>query len=200
MHLESVLKELEALPDRGDVYISDLKPLLKKIKKDHALACELWQTGNRAARHIAVRVADPKLSDENLLEDWVRDLEDWGLTDAFTGHLVKYTSFAVSKAFEWAIREPEFERRAGFATIAQMAWARNDFEDEVFLRFLSVIEKTATDDRFYVKKATNWALRDIGKRNIVLRKQAQALALKLQTMDNKTACWVGRHRSREIMD
>lgn len=200
MDLEAILKTIKNLPhkDDGRVYVSALAPITKEIGVDHALAVSLWRTGQKAAREVAVRIADPCEMHMSMLDDWVRDLDDWGLTDALTGHLVKYTPYAVDKAHEWAKRTPEFERRAGFATIAQMAWTQNDFTNDVFLNFLPVIKETATDDRFYVKKSVNWALRDIGKRNAVLQKHAQKLALELQQSNNKTARWVGMHRYTEI--
>ena len=201
MDIEQILEQIKKLPrkDEGEIYLSSLKPLIKNLGKDHHLAIRLWETKNKAAREIAVRIAEPEKTNEELLEKWVKDLNEWGLTDAFTGHLVKYTSFAVSKSYEWAEQEPEFIRRAGFATIAQMAWAKNDFDDTVFIKFLPLIDKMASDDRFYVKKAVNWALRDIGKRNPKLQKHAQQLKKKLQQSDNKTACWVGKHRCKEFM-
>lgn len=201
MDVVSVLKEIERLPqkEKGQVYLSALKPLMQKIGRNHNLAIQLWDTGDENARELAVRVADPKQADNLLLEIWVKDLKTWMLTDSFTGHLVKYTTHAVEKSYEWVERESEFERRAGFATVAQMAWSKDDVQDDVFISFLPCIEAASDDDRLYVKKAVNWALRDIGKRNEKLRTHAQSLALKLQKSDNKTMRWIGTHRFREIM-
>lgn len=200
MDIGTAILEIKSLSrkDCGHVYTGDLQSLIRKIKKDHDLALALWQVDDRAAKQLAVRVCDPDKADEELLELWVNDLDEWGLTDAFAGHLVKYTPYALKKAYEWAEREPEFQRRCGFAIIAQLAWAQNDVSDDEFINFLPVIEKTANDDRFYVKKAVNWALRDIGKRNENLRIYAKKLAEKLQMSPDKTAKWVGKHRVKEF--
>jgi 3-methyladenine DNA glycosylase AlkD len=201
MNLDKAIEEINRLkrPGTEEVYISDINTLVKSIKKDHELAEALWETGDRTARHVAVRIADPLKTDEKLLEHWLGGLVSWGLTDGFATHLVRHTPFAVYKAREWAERNPEFERRAGFSVIAQLAWSKNDTPDHVFIDFLPLIEKTSGDNRFYVKKAVNWALRDIGKRNVNLCGHACKTALKLQASSDKTARWVGRHRIKEFM-
>lgn len=200
--IKNILKELKTLRRKeqgGQVYIADLKPLIKRIGRDHELAQELWATQYDAARELAVRIAEADKTDEALLDLWVKDLDCWEITDAFTGMLVKFTPYTIKKCYDWAEREPEFEKRASFATIAQMAWSANEFKDQTFVAFLDLIEAAANDDRFYVKKAVNWALRDIGKRNDRLQKKAEKLARKLQASDNKTAQWIGRHRVKEFM-
>ena len=200
MNIDNILKQIYKLPQKEDgaIYISALKPLVSKYKNEHELAIALWDTKDTCARELAVRIADPKLADETLLEEWLKDLGGWGITDAFTGHLVRHTRLAIPKAYEWANRGPEFEKRAGFATMAQLAWSKNTVKNSVFIDFLPVIERESMDGRFYVKKAVNWALRDIAKRNSNLRKHAQNISLKLQNSDDKTAQWVGRHRAKEI--
>lgn len=206
MHMHSndvqvALHELNALPfkDDGEVYIGALKPLLQRYKGQHDLACALWNTKQKPARELAVRIADPQRADDTLLEQWVHDLDCWGLTDSFTGHLVKYTSHASEKAFDWVQRDGEYLRRSGFATIAQMAWAHNEWDDQLFVDFLPLIKKYANDPRLHVKKAVNWALRDIGKRNENLRCHVIRLAAELQKSSNKTRRWVGMHRRHEYM-
>ena len=197
----TVINEIAALRHKEDrVYISDLSRLERKYKKNHNLALDLWQSGNINARELAVRIADPHAATDELLEMWLKDIEDWGLCDAFTAHLVRQTTFAQDKVYEWPEREEPFQRRAGFSLIAQIAWMKNDVPDRFFLDFLPVIEKHACDDRYYVKKAVNWALRDIGKRNAVLRVHALALSERLQENENKTARWVGKHRIGEVAE
>lgn len=194
------LDALARLPRKkdGKVLIGALNRLVPAYANDHGLAVALWDSGDAAARQLAVRIADPARADDALLEHWVRDLADWDLTDAFTGHYVRRTGLAVAKAHDWAMRTAEFERRAGFATMAQLAWSKTAFDDDVFIAFLPLIEDAAADERLYVKKAVNWALRDIGKRNDALRAHAQRTALMLQASDDRTARWVGRHRMREV--
>lgn len=199
MELKDAIRQLKELPRKNDrVYIKDLNTLVKKIKTNHDLAIKLWSSGSVDAKELAVRIADHNLASEELLENWVSQLSDWGLTDAFTGHLVRYTPMSEKKAFEWANRAPEFEKRAGFALAAQMAWSKNNISDNFFIEFLSIVEREASDERFYVKKAINWVLRDIAKRNDNLRKHAQKTSKKLQQSQNRVEKWVGTHRSKEI--
>ena len=198
--LVQLLEVLRLLPrkDGKHIYMRDLAPLEKACRGDHNLALALWETSDLAARELAVRIADPEQTDPDLLEKWVCGLDEWGLTDAFAGHLVKKTSFAVEKAKCWAQREQEFERRAGFATMAQMAWSKsNGIEDDVFISFMPYIEQASGDSRFYVKKAVNWALRDIAKRNAHLRGHVYELAERLIQGGDKTARWVAQHRAKE---
>ncbi len=116
MELKDAIRQLKELPRKNDrVYIKDLNTLVKKIKTNHDLAIKLWSSGSVDAKELAVRIADHNLASEELLENWVSQLSDWGLTDAFTGHLVRYPPMSKKKAFEWANRATEFEKRAGFA-------------------------------------------------------------------------------------
>lgn len=202
MDISDVLEQLKILPKKkesGEVYITSLHPLIKDIGIDNDLAIKLWDSGDRNAREIAVRICDGVRIDEALLDRWVLALDEWGLTDSFTGHLVRHTPFAVAKAYEWAQREDIYEKRAGFALIAQMAWCKNSFTDNVFIEFLPFISSSATDTRLHVKKAVNWALRDIGKRNQALQRHAVDVAMNLRQSQDKISRWVGTHRCHEFM-
>ena len=193
----SELKKLRLKSD-GDFYLPDLKPFIKTYAGQHELALELWTTGNKAARTLAYNIADPARVTEHLIDKWVEDLDEWDLVDGFTAILIRPTKFARTKPFEWAQREETYVRRAAFSLIAQMAWQKNDFEDALFKKFLPLVGEYAHDDRLHVKKAVNWALRDIGKRNDALKSHAQKIAARLQKSDDKTARWVGTHRMKEI--
>ena len=195
--LLSELAQLRRKAD-GDVYTADLDVIAKRLKRDHELALALWNSGSLAAKLLATRIIDPEKVTEKLLDECLPDLDEWGLCDSFCAGVVRPTKWAVTKCHEWVAREPEFERRAAFSMMAQLAWQKNDHPDRVFIEFLPLIEAYADDNRLYVKKAVNWALRDIGKRNDVLRPYAQKTAKKLQSAGNKTAQWVGRHRMTEI--
>jgi 3-methyladenine DNA glycosylase AlkD len=198
--MRALLTELKKLRRKadGDVYDPDIKKIAARIGGDHKLALALWDTGDIAAQALATYIADHEKIDGKFADNWVRGLSEWGICDGFTARLVRPKPFAVEKARAWAERQPEFERRAGFSLMAQMAWQQNGHPDRVFLDFLPLVEKYATDDRLYVKKAVNWALRDIGKRNAKLRRHALAAAQRLAASDDKTARWVGRHRMKEI--
>ena len=202
-NLKDVLLQLEELPfyeseGQESVYNKDLLRLVKNIGRNQKLAEQIWVQNIRSAKHLAIRISEPQLMNENDLDRWVKDIADWGTCDAFCAHVVRGTPFAIDKAFEWADRENEFEKRAGFSTIAQLAWKKSDMPNEVFIDFLPLVEKHAVDDRYYVKKAVNWALRDIGKRNANLKKDAVQLAQKLQQSDNKVVKWIGTHRITEL--
>ena len=200
MNTKKILSELKKLRRKsdGDFYTPDLVPFIKQYKNQHDLALALWPTGNKAARTLAYNIADPSKVTEKLIEAWVKDLDAWDLVDGFTASLIRPSKFAVTKPFEWVHREETYVRRAGFSLIAQMAWQQNEFKDALFKKFLPEIERYAHDDRLHVKKAVNWALRDIGKRNDALKPHAQKMAAKLQKSDDKTARWVGTHRMKEI--
>jgi len=198
--MSALLAELKKLRRKadGDVYDPDIKKIAARIGADHRLALELWDTGDIAAQALAIQIADQEKIDGKLADKWVRGLSEWGICDSFTARLVRPKPFAAEKASIWAERKPEFERRAGFSLMAQMAWQQNGHTDHVFIDFLPLVEKHAGDERLYVKKAVNWALRDIGKRNEKLRQHALAAAQRLAASDDKTARWVGRHRMKEI--
>ncbi len=200
--VDAVLRQLKGLRRKADktYYHPDLRKIAAQTGINHSLAEELWAEGSHPARHIAILIADPEKITSKFLEGWVRDLDSWDLCDGFTGRLVRYCKFAEKKAVEWADRNPEFEKRAGFALAAQMAWEKNDYPDQFFIDYLDLIEKHSVDDRYFVKKAVNWTLRDIGKRNPKLKKHALLLAKKLQKSDNKTARWVGTSEIKEIVN
>lgn len=198
------LAALRRKPD-GQAYIADLAPFIRECGRDHALAEALWRPGEKgvdmAARDLAARIADPAAMDRAALELWLKDLDAWSITDAYTGYIVKLTPYAEEMAHLWAGRAPTYEKRAAFATVAQMAWTKTGrTADAVFIRFLPVIEAAAADSRLHVKKAVNWALRDIGKRNAALNAQAVRTARRLAASPDKTARWVAAHRAHEYMD
>lgn len=198
--VDQVYDELAKLRHKreDEPYLTDVVKMVRRMEPDHELALELWATGRYTAREVALRIMDVEQADNALLESWVRDLDRWDLTDGFAGMLVCFTPYAKRKVTQWAKRKPEFERRAAFALLAHMTLRKVDFSDDDLLELMPLIEAYATDDRLYVKKAANWALRNIGKRNMHLQDQAQIMAERLMASDDKTARWVGSHRMKEI--
>lgn len=170
----------------------------KKIKKDHILAQELWETGVHEARILASLVDDPAQVTEKQMNAWVKAFNSWDLCDQVCGNLFDRTPFAVAKAKEFSRRQEEFVKRAGFVLMAGYAVHNKAAEDDVFLSFLSLIEKEAYDDRNFVKKAVNWALRQIGKRNPHLCKEAIRTAGRIGKQDSKAARWVAQDALREL--
>lgn len=174
-----------------------LRALARSHRRDHALALELWDSGIHDARILATLVENPKQITRGQMEQWVRAADNWALTDALA-FLIDRTEFAEEKALAWSERKGEFVKRAGFATMAGMAIHRKELPDDVFRRFLPVIAREATDERNFVKKAVNWALRQIGKRNPALRCAAIAEAKRIATLDSRAARWIAADALREL--
>jgi len=175
-----------------------LRKMGKETGKDHALALELWNTGYHEARILASLIADPKHVTEELMEEWVLDFNSWDLCDQVCMNLFDKTSLAYKKALEWSARKEEFVKRAGFALMARLAWTDKKAHDDKFLIFLPIIREEAIDERNFVKKAVNWALRQIGKRNKQLNKYALEEAEILKMTDSKSARWIGNDAYREL--
>lgn len=145
---------------------------LARRQRNHALALELWATGIHEARILAALVDDPKQVSREQMDAWAADFNSWDLCDQVCSNLFARTPYAVECAFEWCERQPEFEKRAGFVLMAALAVHDKKAPDELFLSFLPALVKGAADERNFVKKAVNWALRQIGKRNESLRAAA----------------------------
>ncbi|MEW5747444.1 MAG: DNA alkylation repair protein [Candidatus Thermoplasmatota archaeon] len=176
----------------------DLVALARRIGKDHRLALALWRTGVYEARHLAVLVDEPDKVTEAQMERWAGDFDNWAICDGTCLHLFDRTRFAHGKALEWTARDEEFVKRAGFALMAVLAVHDKEAPDSVFLAWLPVMARESTDERPYVRKAVNWALRQVGKRNLRLNKAAVATALRISRKDSKAARWVAADALREL--
>ena len=170
-----------------------LRKLAKRIGRDHELAGELWTADIYEARLLATLIDDPRAVDAAQMERWVSDFDSWALCDGACMNLFRWTDFAYDKAREWSDRAPEYEKRAGFALMASLASADDEFE-----QFLPAIAARADDDRNYVKKAVSWALRQIGKRSAHLHGQAVACAEQLAGSASRAGGWVGKDAMREL--
>jgi 3-methyladenine DNA glycosylase AlkD len=177
-------------------------PVIRAIAKDHRhnpeLAPALWSTGVLEARCVAALIADPQQIQEVEVERWVRDFDCWSVCDSVCIALLWRTPFAWRKVREWSRREPEYERRAAFALLAALAVHDKKATDKQFLSALRLIRKAASDDRNFVKKAVNWALRQIGKRNAALREAAIEVAEALTATESRSARWIGHDALREL--
>jgi 3-methyladenine DNA glycosylase AlkD len=182
----------------GGIAMPRLQKLAKEIGKDHQLAGQLWASGIREARLLACMVADPKATTGEQMERWVADFDSWDVCDTCCGYLFDRTSVAYSKALEWSSREEEFVKRAGFALTAFLVVHDKKAPDEKFMQFLPVIKREATDDRNFVKKAVNWALRQIGKRNMRLNLAAIETAQEIREIDSRSARWIAADALREL--
>lgn len=178
--------------------IPTLRKTAREIGKDHALAQQLWDSRIHEARILASVIDDSELVDEAQMERWVADFDSWDLCDQCINNLLKDTKYAWQKAVEWSSAEAEFVKRAGFAMMAYLAVSDKQADDKQFEKFLSLIKREASDDRNYVKKAVNWALRQIGKRNLNLNRMAIQTAKEIQALDGKTAKWIASDALREL--
>ena len=143
-------------------------------------------------------IDDPNQVTRKQMDAWIKDFNSWDVCDQCCMNLFSKTSMAWEKAIEWTKREKEFEKRAGFVLIACLAWYDKELSDRKFLVFLPAIKREANDNRNYVKKAVNWALRNIGKRNLNLNKKAIETAKEIQKMDSRSARWVASDAIREL--
>lgn len=180
------------------VPISKLNILAKEVGRDHELAQQLWASGVHDARMLACLIDNPKEVSEAQMEHWVMDFDSWALCDSCCGHLLDKTELAYQKAVEWTGRDTEMVKRAGFALMANLAVHDKKTNDTAFVQFLTFIKKESTDDRNLVKKAVNWALRQIGKRNRLLNQSAIETAREIQEIDSKSARWISSNALREL--
>ncbi len=180
------------------VSVPALRGMAKRLGKDHLLALDLWKTGVHEARILASMVEDPGAVDEEQLEAWVSDFDSWDLCDLCCGGLFDRLPVAYEKALEWSGREEEFVKRAGFALMAALAVHDKEAPDSRFYRFLSAIEKGSVDERNFVKKAVNWALRQVGKRSATLNGRALEVASRISKRESRAARWVAADAMREL--
>lgn len=175
-----------------------LRAIARQIRKNHPLALGLWDSGIHEARILAALIADPKQVDEELIERWVHDFDSWDVCDQVCSNLFDKTPFAYHKAVEWAGRQPEYVKRAGFVLMAALAVHDKKAPDQAFEAFFPIILREAVDERNFVKKAVNWALRGIGKRNRALNIQAIDFAQQIAQLDSRVARWIASDALREL--
>jgi 3-methyladenine DNA glycosylase AlkD len=185
------------------IAIPDLRRIAKDLKKSdaaarHELAGELWASAIHEARILAALIDVPELVDDDQMESWACDLDSWDVCDQVMMNLFDKTPMAYQKAREWALRPEEFVRRAGFALMASLASHDKAASDQAFKPFFRLIRLGALDDRNFVKKAVNWALRGIGKRDRGLHAEALGLARELAAGPSRSARWVGSGAVREL--
>ena len=197
-HLEGMAKYGMAVERRLGVSVPDMRKLAKEIGKDHKLALELWKTGIAEARIVAALVGEPDKLTEEQMDDWVKDINSWDVCDQVCMNLFEKTQLAWKKISDWSEREEEFVKRTAFSLIACLAWHDKKASDEKFIDLLPLIIRGATDERNFVKKAVNWALRNIGKRNPNLNEAAISTAKEIQRLDSKAARWVASDALREL--
>jgi 3-methyladenine DNA glycosylase AlkD len=180
------------------ISIPDLRRIAKELRRNHGLALELWRSGIHEARILASMIDDPQKVTSSQMEQWVRDFDSWDVCDQCCSNLFEKTALASRKAVEWSSRKEEFVKRAAFALIAALAVHDRTLDDAQFKRFLKIISVQSNDERNLVKKAVNWALRQIGKRSSGLNRAAIATAKKIQQHPSKAAHWIAADALREL--
>ena len=180
------------------VSIPCLRNIAGEIGKDHFLAIQLWATEIHEARILASMVDEQQLVTEKQMERWVKDFDSWDVCDQCCMNLFEKTDFAYKKAVQWSRNRHTFTKRAGFTLMARLAVSDKKMNDKTFLKFFPLIKKESVDERNYIKKAVNWALRQIGKRSLYLNKQAINLAKEIQKLDSKSARWIANDALREL--
>ena len=196
--LEGMTRYGMAAERRLGVSVPEMRKIAKEYEKDHKLALELWKTGISEARIVAAMIDEHEKVTEKQMEEWVKDINSWDICDQVCMTLFEKTPLAWKKILDWSDREEEFVKRTAFALTACLAWHDKEAEDEKFIELFPVIKRGATDERNFVKKAVNWALRNIGKRNQNLNKAALKAAKEIQRIDSKAARWIASNAIREL--
>jgi len=214
MDLEEVMEELNKLSDpeaiKGmtrfgissennlGISVHVLRKMAKDLGKDHPLALELWGTGIHDARMLACLLSDPDAVTEEQMESWVMDFNSWDVCDVCCNHLFRSTSYAYRKAYGWAARDEVFVKRAGFVLMACLSVHDKAADDTTISEFFPVIVRESGDERNYVKKAVNWALRQIGKRNLELNRRAINVAQEIERSGTQSGRWIARDALQEL--
>jgi 3-methyladenine DNA glycosylase AlkD len=216
MESQSILRKLKSLSDPSvlagmsrfgintskalGVSIPKIRSLSKEVGKNHELALELWNIDFHETKFLASMIDNPEMLTSEQMEDWVRDFDSWDVCDQTCNNLFRKSSLAFDKSFEWCKRNEEFVRRAGYVLIANLAVHDKNRKDEDFFNFFPEIYNGSIDERLYVKKAVNWALRQIGKRSLVLNKKAIVCANDIKKLDSKSARWIATDALRELVN
>lgn len=214
MNVKDVIKKLEELSKPEEVEgmakfgispkrtygirMPVLKSIAKECGKSHELATELWEIDTRETRIIASLVDIPDFVSSEQMDNWTNEFDYWEICDQCCINLFRKTPFAYDKIYEWSKNDKEFVKRAGFALISTLAVHDKKKDNETFEKLLILAKNEATDERNYVKKAVNWALRQIGKRNKYLNRKAILMAKEIDKIDSKSAKWIAKDALREL--
>jgi 3-methyladenine DNA glycosylase AlkD len=180
------------------VSIHAIRKIAKEIGTDHSLAQKLWASEIHEARVLAAMIDDPKEVTKTQMERWVKDFDSWDVCDQCCSNLFDKTTYAFQMARKWSSRDEEFVKRAAFALVAALAVHDKKSANAQFQSFLPIIKRESTDERNFVRKATNWALRQIGKRNMQLNLLALKTAKQIHQKNSKSARWIASDAIREL--
>ena len=210
----TVLRELKALadpkvrakmeyfgvhvPKAYGISVPVLHEFAKRIGKDHRLARQIWATGIHEAKILATLIGESKKVTPAEMDQWTRDFDSWDVVDAACCYLYAHARPAWNKVAAWSGRREEFVKRASFSLVAYLSYKDKTAPDARFVRFLRAIEREAHDERNFVRKAVNWALRNIGKRNIRLNREAIRAAERIRRQASRAARWIAADALREL--
>ena len=216
MQLNQILKKLKSLsnpkavagmarfginPEKTyGISIPVLRKMAKEIGKNHNLALKLWDSGIHEAKILASMIDEPEKVTKKQMDEWIKNFDSWDVCDQCCMNFFSKTPYSWEKAKKWTNRKKEFEKRAGFALIACLAWYEREAHDKKFEQFFPLIKKHASDNRNFVKKAVNWSLRQIGKKNMNLNKIAIKTAKDISKINSKSAKWIASDALRELTD
>ena len=181
------------------VSMANMKVLAKRLGRNHEFAAALWDTSWYEARLLATLVDEPQRVTPAQMDRWCRDFDNWAICDTACFHLFDRTPHAWRRIAAWHKRRNEFEKRAAFALLWSLSVHDKQADDEPFAQGLRLVERAATDERNFVKKSVNMALRAIGKRNPALNSAAVTVAQRLADSPDATARWVGKDALRELI-
>jgi 3-methyladenine DNA glycosylase AlkD len=180
------------------VRIPELRKIAKESGKNHELALELWELDFRETKILACMIDDPKMVSSSQLNAWVLEFDYWEICDQCCMNLFRKTSFAYDKIFEWGEHEAEFVKRAAFSLLAVMAVHDKKQPNHQFEQYYPLLISASTDNRNFVKKAVNWALRSIGKKNSSLNKSSIDLAEEILALNTKSSKWIASNALKEL--
>jgi len=180
------------------VRMNDIQKLARQLGRDHALALELWETGVYEARMLCAYIDEPEKIKPARMDAQARDFDNWAICDTLCFALWVRSPHAFGRIRRWAGHKDEFVKRAAFALLASVALKDPEARDADFLRALKLVEKAAHDERNFVMKGVNWALRGIGGRNLALNRAAVALSRKLAAAEDRAPRWIGKDALRQL--
>jgi 3-methyladenine DNA glycosylase AlkD len=180
------------------ISVPELRRLAKKIGVNHELSNQLWDSGIHEAKHLASMIGDSEKVTDAQMELWARGFNSWDVVDGACCDLFSHAAPAWKKTAEWSRRKEEFVKRAAFSLMAYLAYKDKSAPDAKFIRLLTIIRRESRDDRNFVKKAVNWALRNIGKRNRALNRAAISTAHLIRALDSSAARWIAADALREL--
>jgi len=176
----------------------ELHRLARKIGKNHEISRQLWASGIHEAKCLAAMIGEPARVTEAQMERWARTFDSWDVVDAACCYLFVHANPAWKKAFTWTRRKEEFVKRAAFSLMAYLSYKDQIAPNAGFINFLAIIQRESGDERNFVKKAVNWALRNIGKRNLALNRAAIRRARQMRALDSRSARWIAAGAIREL--